>query len=78
MTDEELMRSLREVTGSRFDPQTRRLIKDVERDGARVTVFEVRGTDGMLVIAHTSPRPSITAIRTAYDRWNSQRAERAS
>jgi hypothetical protein len=66
--DEALMASLRELTGSVLDPQLRAHIAEVEREGARVTLYEVRETGAVLMIAHQGERPSMAAIRTAYRR----------
>jgi hypothetical protein len=77
MTNDELMRSLREITGSLLDPQFRHHVEAVERAGSHVTVYEVIETGDVLVIAHSAPRPSMTAIRRAFEQ-NSHRLKEQS
>lgn len=67
MTDEELMSLLREVPPPQFDAPTRRTLQEVQRSGTHVTVFEVIATHAILMVAHVAPRPSIEAIRRAYE-----------
>jgi len=71
--DDALMRALMEITHCMLDPQTRAHITMVEREGVHVTLYEVRETGGVLIIAHESPQPSMQAVRCAYTRHMSRR-----
>jgi hypothetical protein len=68
MTDAELMARLREITEMVVDPQILAHINVIERAGNNVSVFEILQTGALLMIVHAASRPSMAAIRTAYER----------
>lgn len=63
MTD--LAASLREISRAELDVETRRRVATIERAGARVSLYEVVATRGVLIIAHDGARPSEERLRTA-------------
>lgn len=70
MTDAELLASLTEIPRERFDEGMRERLEAIERAGANVTCFEVAGLatpPPLIIVAHAAPRPSIAAIREAYE-----------
>jgi hypothetical protein len=66
ITDEALMDAIVELTSCPLDPQTRAHIQRIERTGLRVTIYAVRETGAVLMIAHSGARPTLSAIRQAY------------
>jgi hypothetical protein len=66
VTDDALMAALRDMTGCLLEPQIRAQVSQIEHQGLRVTVYEVRETGALLMIAHASETPSMAAIRRAY------------
>lgn len=73
MTDAELLAVLTEMPRDRFDPGMRARLEAIELAGANVTVYEVAGLtvppapSPLIIVAHAAPRPSLAAIREAYE-----------
>lgn len=65
--DDEIMSELREIERTQLDFETRCRIEEVESSGVSVTILEVIATRAVLIIGHTTPRPSMAAIRRAYE-----------
>jgi hypothetical protein len=67
LSDESLMGALQEIERSRLDEGTRAAIRNYERSGLRVSMFEIRENGEAIVVIHRKRRPSIEAVRTAYE-----------
>ena len=72
--DDVLMAALQDITACMLEPQLRAQVARLEREGLRVTVLEVRETGAVLVIAHAGERPTMAAIRAAYQQQQRESA----
>jgi hypothetical protein len=66
ISDEALMAALREISRQELDMGTLAHIRNIEKAGSHVSMFEVISTGAVLIIGHIAAKPSMRAIRYAY------------